>query len=146
MSRQQQQHQQSHSNMNLHTYQQMNPSSQRQLFQQQAQNRHNANLFASTGQINTNQNRNQRNFRGNNQQKHIINENKEESPEPSHSIDHKHESFLPPALQSKQQVEQYVNWRAKRTGMDKKMCIDLEIERRAKIEQERAEKEKKDAF
>ena len=140
-------HQHSHSNMNLHSYQQLMPSHQqyspRQMFQQNAKN--NPNMYASTGHLGINRNihvAKNHNIRSHN----VINENKEESPEPEESIDHKHETFVPPAPQSKEQVEKYVNWRAKRRGVEQQMCIDLEVQRRAKIEKKRAEKEKKDNF
>eukprot|EP01084_Bolivina_argentea_P190875 327897_1 len=80
--------------------------SQRSLFQQQARNNINQNYYASTGQLGMNNNNNTNtNFTTQNVM-YNLNENKE-LPE---SIDYKHETFVPPIPQSKQEIQKYVNW------------------------------------
>eukprot|EP01084_Bolivina_argentea_P213781 362990_1 len=158
----QQQQNNSYSAMNVHNYQQIQqmqqqPSqqqiitqtnaqnhSQRSLFQQQARNNINQNYYASTGQLGMNNN----NFTtqnahamynyNTNQQ---LNENEnEELPE---SIDYKHETFVPPIPQSKQEIQKYVNWQAQRNGISEQKKIDLQIIKRQQMSANIINKNKK---
>ena len=123
--------------------------SQRALYQNAMKQQQQQNYYKSTGNLmNNNQNANafqyQRqmaqsqnrlgDMRNNNNGR--LDEEREES------IDHQHESFVPPAPQSSQEIEKYVNWKAKRQGIDEKKAIDKEVVRQQKLAALEVEKNK----
>ena len=103
-------------------------NSQRALFQQQARN--NQNYYASTGNLGANNNNRMNNNNNFNSFRSVPANRGKLDEEREESIDHQHESFVPPAPQSNKEVKKYVEWRAKRAGIDEQKEIDREIAKR----------------
>eukprot|EP01084_Bolivina_argentea_P055614 101927_1 len=111
--------------------QQQIAQSQRALFQQQARNNMYAN--ASTGQIpNTGYNQRTSNANPNFLSQNAIYDRKMGKLEEDEEMDHEHESFVPPAPQSRQEIQKYVHWQAKRKGIDEQTKINAQIETKKK--------------
>eukprot|EP01083_Nonionella_stella_P279008 948882_1 len=125
--------------------QQQIAQSQRALFQQQARNNMYAN--ASTGQIpNTGYNQRTSNANPNFLSQNAIYDRKMGKLEEDEEMDHEHESFVPPAPQSRQEIQKYVHWQAKRKGIDEQTKINAQIETREKMVGLNTEKDKKIEF
>eukprot|EP01084_Bolivina_argentea_P190667 327578_1 len=95
--------------------------SQRTLYQQQAQNY---------------QNRSEPNLQNQTQTNNVThpfssqNDIHKGNAKTEEDVDHEHESFVPPAPQSTQEIKKYVNWKAKRRGIDEQKVIDVEVKQR----------------
>eukprot|EP00484_Ammonia_sp_Unknown_P004255 CAMPEP_0197076716 /NCGR_PEP_ID=MMETSP1384-20130603/212256_1 /TAXON_ID=29189 /ORGANISM="Ammonia sp." /LENGTH=382 /DNA_ID=CAMNT_0042515575 /DNA_START=28 /DNA_END=1176 /DNA_ORIENTATION=+ len=126
----------------LSMQQQQQQHSQRSLFQQQAAQ----NYPASTGNLaHSNQNAFARNSQVNRNQfmsQNRIYEMKEEEEEE----DAQHESFVPPAPQSQDEIAKYVQWKARRQGIAEQKKVDAEVKRQQELAALAVEQKKRDGF